>query len=167
MPFAQPEHSNPRCEEIRRAVQTAFANLLSLLSTSLAALEPGRLYLAPGPASWSVMENLAHIREFMPYWANEVAKLVASPGQPFGRTQQDEGRLRAIREHGHDNLAAIQSALPASYAVLERVLSTLTDADLELTGVHVKFGERTLGWFIDEFIVRHLQDHIEQIRECL
>jgi hypothetical protein len=113
------------------------------------------------------MECLAHVREIMPYWAGQIEKLVAAPGQNFGRTQKDEDRLRAIDEHRFDSLEQAQSALPGSYARLEEVLGKLTDRDLALTGSHSTFGERTLDWFIDEFVTRHLESHVGQLRTCL
>ncbi len=113
------------------------------------------------------MENLAHIVEFMPYWGNEAAKLVAHPGQKFGRTQLDEARLQAISEHKSDSMTQIRAALPESYQRLDQILAALKDSDLELTGIHSKFGERKLGQFLEEFVAKHLEDHVEQIKSCL
>ena len=112
------------------------------------------------------MENLAHIIEFLPYWGDEIAKLVLRPGQNFGRTQMDEERLRAIAEHGSDSMVQARVALPKSYEHLDKILCQLQDSDLELMGHHSTKGERTLGWFIDEFVVKHLEDHIQQIKHC-
>ena len=95
------------------------------------------------------------------------AKLVANPGQNFGRTALHEGRLRAINEHGRDSLEQIKAALPGSYARLEDVLGSLKDSDLELTGQHSKFGEKSLEWFIEDFVTGHLINHLEQIKGCL
>src|SRR5205814_195509 len=97
------------------------------------------------------------------YWADEAVKLVADPGRNFGRTQQDEKRLRAISEHKLDTLLQVKAALPGSYEHLDRVLSNLRDSDLDLTGRHIKFGERTLDWFIEDFITHHLASHNEQL----
>ena len=108
-------------------------------------------------------EFLAHIAEFLPDRASEVAKLVAKPGQPFGRTMEDAGRLAALREHGRDSLQQVRAALPNSYARLDQVLAQLSDGDLALTGHHTRRGEQTLEWFIEEFIVKHLHDHVVQI----
>ena len=112
------------------------------------------------------MENLAHIIEFLPYWGKEIAKLVARPGLNFGRTQQDEGRLRAIAEHRSDSIAQAKAALPESYEHLDKVLRQLQDSDLELMGHHSTMGEHKLGWFIEEFVVKHLEDHVLQIKSC-
>src|SRR2546421_7173013 len=121
--------NNPKVEEIRRSVQSSYDELNRLIADRLATLDPAKLYWRPAENEWSIMENLAHIVEFMPYWANEIEKLVAAPGQNFGRTAGDAERLRAISEHGTDNLDQIRAALPGSYTRLQQVLSRLTDSD--------------------------------------
>jgi hypothetical protein len=138
-----------------------------MIEDQLKPIEATKLYERPFPREWTLMECLAHVREIMPYWAGEIEKLVAAPGQKFGRTQQDEDRLRAIDEHRFDSLEQARAALPGSYARLEEVLGKLTDRDLALMGHHSTFGERNLDWFIDEFVTRHLQGHVEQLQSCL
>ncbi len=130
-------------------------------------LDPQKLYVAPVAGEWSILQNLAHIVELMPYWANEIRKLLAQPGRDFGRTLQDEGRLRAIEQHGHDSLAQVKEALPQSYARLEEVLGQLKDSDLQLSGRHSKFGEKSLAWIIEDFVTDHLINHLEQIKLAL
>lgn len=159
--------ANPRVTAIRQQVSQSYNELDALLDGPVGALYAEKLYQTPTENEWSVMENLAHIVEFMPYWGNEVAKLVAQPGQKFGRTIDDEGRQAALREHGHDSLVQLRAALPASYARLDDALGKLNDSDLELTGRHSRYGEKTLEWFIEDFITRHLRDHVAQIRACL
>jgi uncharacterized damage-inducible protein DinB len=159
--------ANSKVTGIRQHVAQSYAELNALLDGPVGVLYAEKLYQTPTENEWTVMENLAHIAEFMPYWADEVAGLVARPGQPFGRTTAHEGRMAALREHGHDSLAQIRAALPASYAHLDAVLSKLNDSDLNLTGHHSRHGEKTLEWFIEEFITKHLSDHVGQIRECL
>ena len=159
--------SNPKITAIRQQVSQSYNELNALLDGPVGALYAEKLYQKPGENEWTVMENLAHIVEFMPYWGNEAAKLVAQPGQKFGRTIGDEARQAALSEHGHDSLAQSRAALPGSYARLDTVLSELKDSDLELKGVHPRFGEQTLEWFIDDFIVKHLRDHTMQIKACL
>src|SRR6266550_8674373 len=140
--------TNPKVENIRQDVQDSYAELLRLIDGPITALDPEKLYIPSGENEWSIMQILAHIVEIMPYWAGEIEKLVAAPGQNFGRTMQHAGRLRAVNEHGRDSLAQIKEALPGSYLRLEEVLGRLKDSDLELTGRHVKFGEQSLGWFM-------------------
>lgn len=159
--------SNPKVEHIRHSVETSYNELNQLIANHLARVESTKLYQVPAQDEWTIMENLAHVAEFMPYWAGEIEKLVAAPGQPFGRTLQHEGRLRAIKEHGTDSLEQAHAALPACYARLDQVLRKLNDSDLELTGIHPKYGEKPLAWFIDDFVVDHLAAHVEQLRTSL
>ena len=158
---------NPKVEEIRRNVQSSYAELNQLIAEHLATLDPAKLYLQPAENEWTIMESLAHIVEFMPYWANEIEKLVAAPGQNFGRTMQHAGRLQAIKELGSDDLERIRAALPGSYARLAQVLGELNDSDLALTGHHSRFGDQTLAWFIKDFVTHHLTSHLEQLNQCL
>jgi DinB superfamily len=156
-----------RVNAIRDHVHSSYSTLLQLVDGPLIALAPEKLYVAPSQGEWSIMQNLAHVAEIMPYWGNEIAKAVREPGQKFGRTAEDLDRLRALDEHGTDALAEAKAALPDSYARLDQVLATLKDSDLGLTALHKKYGERTLDWFIEEFVTSHLAAHVEQIRACL
>ena len=159
--------TNPKVEQIRLSVRQSSADIVQLIEGPLSALDPLQLYAVPAKDEWSIMQNLAHVLEFMPYWGSEIAKLVANPGQKFGRTMQHEGRLRFIEEHKSDTLPQILAAFPARYAQLEEVLGVLTDDDLALTGIHPKYGEKPLEWFINEFVCQHLKDHAEQLKACV
>jgi hypothetical protein len=159
--------SNLRIEEIRRRVRTSYDELNQLLDGPIASIDTTHIYQSPGSGEWTIMENLAHIVEFLPYWGDEIAKLVANPGQNFGRTQKDEGRLRAIAEHGSDSMAQVRVALPESYEHLDKVLRQLQDSDLELIGHHSTLGDHNLAWFIDEAVTKHLESHILQIASCI
>ena len=159
--------SNPQVEEIQRQLRSSYGELQRFIDGPLSSIDPHRLYRSPGGEEWTVMENLAHIVEFLPFWGDEVAKLVAQPGCNFGRTMDHEGRLNAISDHGGDSLEQVKALLPGSYAHLEHILGSLQDRDLELIGHHTKFGDRKLGWFIHEFITQHLANHVEQLKACL
>src|SRR5205809_405444 len=159
--------TNLKVENIRQDVQDSYAELLRLIDGPITALAPEKLYIPFGEYEWLIMQIFDHIVDFMPYWGVVSESLVATPGQNFGRTMQHAGRLQAIDEHGRDSLKQVKAALPASYARLEDVLGSLKDSDLALTGHHIKFGENTLEWFIEEFVTGHLRSHIDQTKACL
>jgi uncharacterized damage-inducible protein DinB len=159
--------SNPKVAAILQDVQQSYEALNQLIDGSLSELPSDKLYLSPADNEWTIMENLAHIVEFMPYWGDQIAKLVVQPGQNFGRVQQDERRLSEIRSHAHDSLAQIEALLPESYASLKQVLTNLRDSDLELTGVHSRYGEKTLEWFMQDFVTGHLRAHLAQIKASM
>ena len=159
--------NDPHITAIRQQVSTSYEELQQLLDKPIATLPPARLYQPPAADEWTIMENLAHIVEFMPYWAEEIAQLVSQPGKQFGRTTKHAGRLNAIKEHSPDTLEQAKAQLPASYARLDQVLSSLHDQDLALVGHHPKLGAQTLAWFIDDFVTRHLANHVAQIKEII
>jgi len=159
--------ANPKVEAIRESVRNSDATLHQLIDDPLAQIDISKLYRSPAENEWTIMQNLAHIVEFMPYWAGEIEKLHAEPGCEFGRTHEDVGRLQGISEHEMDSLSSIKAALPGSYARLDGVLGRLKDSDLQLTGKHVRYGEKPLDWLIEEFVTNHLSGHEEQIKRCL
>ena len=159
--------ANPKVEAIRESVRDSDVALHQLIDSPLAQLDAHKLYQSPTENEWTIMQNLAHVVEFMPYWAGEIEKLLAEPGCEFGRTHDDVGRLQGISEHEMDSLSRIKAALPGSYSRLDGVLARLKDNDLELTGRHVKYGEKPLHWLIEEFVTTHLSGHVEQIKRCL
>ena len=159
--------ANPEVDAIRVNVRNSYTALHQLIEGPLASLDTSKLYQSPVENEWTIMQNLAHVTEFMPYWAGEIEKLVADPGRNFGRTAEDEGRLRGISEHEKDSLSSIKTALPVSYARLDEALGSLNDSDLVLIGKHPKYGEKSLDWFIEEFVTRHLSGHVQQIKGYL
>ena len=159
--------ANPKTEAIRLSAQQSYAELQRLIDGPLASLETSKLYIIPAENEWTIMQNLSHIVEFMPFWAGEIEKLLAEPGRNFGRTAEDEGRLRGISEHETDSLEEVKTALPGSYARLAEVLGRLQDSDLELVGRHMRYGEKPLIWVVEEYETGHLQGHVEQIKKCL
>src|SRR6266852_5312425 len=124
--------ANPEVDAIRENVRNSYTALNQRIDGPLASLDTSKLYLSPSENEWTIMQNLAHVIEFMPYWAGEIEKLVTEPGRNFGRTAQDGGRLRGISEHAKDSLASIKAALPGSYARLHEILGSLKHSDLEL-----------------------------------
>ena len=152
---------------IRQSVTSSYTTLKSLIEEQLVRLPTEKLYATLVEGEWTIMESLTHIIEFMPYWADEIAKLVAQPGKNFGRTKEDIARIRAIEEHKHDSLETTSSALTRSYTYLDGVLGTLKESNLELKGHHSKFGEQTLAWFIKDFVTDHLTNHIEQLKRTI
>ena len=134
--------ANPKVEAIRESVRKSNITLHQLIDGPLAKLDTSKLYQSPAENEWTIMQNLAHIVEFMPYWAGEIEKLLAEPGCEFGRTHEDLGRLQGISEHEMDSLSGIKAAVPGSYTSMDGVLATLTDHDLELTGKHVRYGDK-------------------------
>jgi len=58
--------ANPNVETIRLSVQRSYTALNQLIDGPLASLDSDKLYKAPVENEWSIMQNLAHIVDFMP-----------------------------------------------------------------------------------------------------
>ncbi len=159
--------ANPKVEALRESVRDSIATLRLLITGTLQSTDASKLYQSPAADEWTIMQNLAHIVEFMPYWAGEVDKVLAEPGCLFGRTPDNAGRLQGISQHELDSLSKIDAALSESYVKLDGVLRKLHDSDLGLIGNHVRYGEKSIGWLIDDLIVDHLKGHVEQIQQNL
>jgi DinB superfamily len=159
--------ANPKVEAIRELVRNSDATLHQLIDGPLARLDASKLYQSPTENEWTIMQNLSHIVEFMLYWAGEIEKLIAEPDCEFGRMPDDVERLHGVSEHETNSLKEIKATLPGSYARLDEVLGRLKDSDLELTGKHVRYGDKPLDWLIEEFVTNHLSGHVEQIERCI
>ncbi len=129
--------------------------------------DPAFLYERPAPEEWSVMENLAHIAEFPPYWIAEFATIVKEPGQTFGRTHADPDRIAAIEDHARDALTPTLNRIENSRDQALEILQQIDDGDWQKTGQHSTRGVMTLHEMLEFFVIKHLQDHVQQTREAL
>ncbi|NWJ47723.1 MAG: DinB family protein [Chloroflexi bacterium] len=154
-------------EDACRRMTDAFNEVIALADNELLQVNPDALYHNTSGVEWSIMQVLAHIAEFMPYWAGEIEKILVVPGVKFGRGIEDENRVGAIAEHGNDSLAQMTASLRAAYARLFVTLLRLTDADLDKSGIHVVQGDKTIASIIHHTIIGHLTGHLNQIRQTL
>lgn len=125
------------------------------------------LYREPQPGEWPVMSTLAHLAELLPYWAGVAAQVAATPGQPLGRTHDDPGRLGAISEHGHDSLDTIVPRIRASLAECVATLRAIPPDAWSRTGQHPRRGTMSVADVVDDFLVKHAEEHAAQIQAAL
>ena len=64
-------------------------------------LPPELITWIPADGVWSVMDNLCHIREFVPFWTDgDAAHHRDRRPDRWGRDHTDAARLAAVSEHG-------------------------------------------------------------------
>ena len=88
-----------RCLNRRRARAAAADQLTKTTDEILAEVQqlPAELiHWVPAEGVWTVMDNLCHIREFVPFWTGETLRIVRRPGEPWGRDHTDTARLAAV-----------------------------------------------------------------------
>lgn len=121
------------------------------------------LYREPSDGEWSIMSNLAHVAEMLPYWAHQAEAIAGSPGARFGRTHDDPLRIGAIEAHSNDVLEQILAQIGQARDECVRVLRALpADAWLK-AGEHPNRGSMTVEQTVDAFISRHLSEHVKQV----
>lgn len=140
-----------------------IAELVDELGEWASTLDPEIVHRRPPDGEWTVAQNLVHVVEFVPYWAGQLHRVVAHPGQPFGRTHEDPERIAWVDEHAGDALDAILAALPRAADEACRLLCSIPDGAWGTTGRHRR-GEMTLGDIAEFFLVDHLEDHGRQAR---
>ena len=67
----------------------------------------------PPSGVWTVMDNLCHIREFVPFWTGETLRIVQRPAEPWGRDHTDTGAPRRRHEHRGDTGSTTSSPISA------------------------------------------------------
>jgi uncharacterized damage-inducible protein DinB len=130
--------------------------------TVLDSAEPSLLYARPDPEGWTLAEVLVHIAEARTFFADETAKVIETPGAVMGRTIDHPGRLQNVAENGQNPPDLMRHKLIASHQRVAELVATLSDAQLQITGEHAKYGTQTLGHFIQHFLVENDQAHVRQ-----
>ena len=129
-------------------------------------LPPELIHWVPAPGVWTVMDNLCHIREFVPFWTGETLRIVQEPTELWGRDHTDTARLAAVTgtaAHRLDDVVAdIREAVRRAGDELRR----LSDADLavEATSKNPRWGIKPASFVVDDLLVQHVAKHQGQIR---
>lgn len=125
------------------------------------------MYVKPSAEEWSVIEDLAHVAEFPPYWTKEMLKVIQNPGTAFGRTHADPARIAAVADHAQDDLETVLARLENARKETIEMLLTINDEEWEKTGVHSTRGEMNLHQIMERFITTHLREHVQQAKDAL
>ena len=111
----------------------------------------------------------AHLAEFPPYWLGQIQHILVrrAAGEPepiaFGRTKTDPGRIAAIERDRHDDPAALLQKVRDGVAAAVSQLGTLPADAWRARGLHPTRGEMTPSEILDRFIVKHLEEHADQL----
>ncbi len=158
--------SNRIAQEYSQEIDNGLRSIIEDTRT-YGASDEANMYIRPAAEEWSVIEDLAHVVEFPPYWTKEMLKIVKAPGQPFGRVTEDAGRIAAVTNHAQDDLTTVLNRLEAIRAKTIELLLTINDEEWGKTGVHPTRGEMNLHTIMERFITTHLREHVEQAKAAL
>lgn len=127
------------------------------------------IHWKPGPEIWTVMDNLCHIAEFVPYWTGQVEQVIEYPDKSWGRTHHDSDRLAAVADTSSCDLdkvkEQIRSSVTNSLSRLERFTSD--QFGIQAPSRNPKWGIKPASFIVDTLLVAHLRSHLSQIRRNL
>jgi len=129
-------------------------------------LPPELIHWVPGDGVWTVMDNLCHIREFVPFWTGETLRIVRLAGEPWGRDHTDTARLAAVTNTAAYQLDAVVADIREAVRRAAETLRTLSDEDLasEATSRNPRWGVKPASFVVDDLLVHHVTKHQGQIR---
>lgn len=128
---------------------------------------PGDLITwVPAAGVWSVMDNLCHIREFIPFWTGEILRIVRRPDASWGRDHTDAGRLAAVADTARHPLDDVIADIRRAARASADTLIGLTEDDLaaEADSANPRWGRKPASFVVDHLLVQHVEKHHGQIR---
>ena len=109
----------------------------------------------------------AHVAEFPGYWLGQIRQILAAEATrqpiPFGRTKTDPGRLAAIERDRNEAPAALLLRAANAIGETRDFMERLEAEAWSARGTHPTLGEMDLARIVDQFIVRHLEEHADQL----
>jgi len=155
--------------EQRRRGPVAAEQLTKTVDEILAEVQqlPAELiHWVPSPGVWTVMDNLCHIREFLPFWTAETLRIVRRPGEPWGRDHTDTARRAAVTNTAGVELEDVASDIRNAVLRSADALRSLSDEDLatEATSKNPRWGVKPASFVMDDLLVDHVAKHQKQIR---
>ena len=129
-------------------------------------LPPALINWVPGEGVWSVMDNLCHIREFVPFWTSQAVRIARRPDEQWGRDHTDTARLAAVTNTAAYMLEDVLSDIRRAVKQSADTLKDLSDADLavEATSRNPRWGLKPASFVVDDLLVHHVATHLGQIR---
>jgi hypothetical protein len=121
-------------------------------------------------SDWGPKETLAHVDEMIPFWLDQVDRVLASPGPEavaFGRVISDSERIGRIGRDRELPAHELFDRFDQEVAAADGRIRALPPDAGERVGSHVRLGEMTVADIVERFIVHHLGEHARQLGEIV
>lgn len=143
-----------------------LTNLTEEIAAEVRNLPADLIHWIPAPGVWTVMDNLCHIREFVPFWTGEALRIARRSGEGWGRDQTHAARVAAVTNTSTFEVDAVLADIRKAVRQSAEALKTLTDDDLavEATSKNPHWGVKPASFVVDDLLVDHLAKHQGQIR---
>ena len=155
---------NPQTRAMAAAER--LSTITDAILTEVQQLPPELIQWIPGERIWTVIDNLCHIREFVPFWTGEALRIVRRSGPAWGRDHTDAGRLAAVTNTAACRLEDVVADLREAVRRSAETLRSLSDEDLAAEGMskNPRWGLKPASFVIDDLLVHHVAKHQGQIR---
>ena len=136
------------------------------IDTEVRAMPAELLTWKPAPNVWTVMENLAHIEEFVPYWTAQIRQMIANPAEEWGRNQAHAGRLAAVAAVDSRTLEEVLEGIRRVVADCTAQLSAYDDAAMatQAPSRNPNWGVQPASYVLDHLLAQHIVSHCGQIQ---
>jgi hypothetical protein len=125
-----------------------------------------RKHSAQGDAEWSGMEIAGHVVEMLPYWLAHAETIIAATEPPsFGRGPDSPERLAGPENAAASELEEVAAQLQGNVKRAATRIRQLTPQERAKKGIHIRRGEMTAGEVVEQLIVAHAQEHLEQLKK--
>jgi DinB superfamily len=128
------------------------------------------LYQTPGEGEWSAMQNLAHVAEFVPFWAVRARDFAIGRlgEQPFGRTPEEwDQRAAAVTEHANASLESMIDQVKEGLATAVAALRDIPEDGWIRTGVLEPDAPRqSVAELVELRVLGHVESHVRQAAEA-
>jgi len=155
---------NPQTRAMAAAER--LSTITDAILTEVQQLPPELIQWIPGEGIWTVMDNLCHIREFVPFWTGEALRIARRSETPWGRDHTDAGRLAAVTNTAACRLEDVVADLREAVRRSVETLRSLSDEDLAVEGMskNPRWGRKPASFVVDDLLVHHVAKHQGQIR---
>jgi len=147
----------------REALVLRYDAGVGLVEAALAGITDSELDHTPADGGWTARMVVHHLADSE---TNSYVRLRRLLAEPPGVVLEGYDEAEWARELHYDRPIAVSLDVFRSVrASSSELLTTITDADLERTGVHTESGAYTLADWL-RIYAEHGEDHARQIREA-
>ena len=124
-----------------------------------------RVHTSPNENEWSVMQTLGHLVEMMPFWTNHCYLLIAANEESFQFGRELDAPERVDGIHRGNNLELDEIVILLKQVIHETVqaILSMSKEEREKKGLHIKYGQMTVAEVIEQLIVLHAEEHLNQV----
>jgi hypothetical protein len=116
-----------------------------------------RMTYHPLPEKWSIMDNIAHLAKYQPVFHERIELILKDTSPVFDRYKaENDPDFESWRKM---SIQELLKRLNADRQIIFNTISRLNDAQLNMTGIHKKFGKLTMTQWT-EFFLLHESHHI-------